>query len=164
MSYVRLNIIDQTQTINDEVHGYFADALVAALTAEPETVEELGAALARFIKPQSEGSPFAGFREGEDFEAYDAGVVVIDLVARVVAADSSSPLTKLARNLKQKNAGVKSSIESLREIGKPESTMSHLMSRCLILVMVTRLRFSAKALKLILSKADSPSTGNLAEQ
>ncbi|OLE54352.1 MAG: hypothetical protein AUG51_08770 [Acidobacteria bacterium 13_1_20CM_3_53_8] len=89
MSYVRLNIIDQTQTINGEVHGYFGDALMAALTAEPETVEELALALARFIKPQGDSSPFAGFREGEDFEPYDAGVVVIDLGARVVAADSS---------------------------------------------------------------------------
>jgi len=89
MSYIRLNIIDLHQTINGEAHGYFSDALVAALTAEPETVEELGAALARFIKPQSEGSPYAVFREGKDFEPYDAGVVVIDLAARVVAADSS---------------------------------------------------------------------------
>lgn len=89
MSYVRLIVTDQTQTINGEVHGYLGDALVAALTAEPETVEELGWALARFIKPQSEGSPFAGFRKGEDFEPYDAGMVVIDLAARIVAADSS---------------------------------------------------------------------------
>lgn len=89
MSYIRLNIIDQTQTINSEVHGYLGDALVAALTAGPETVEELGLVLARFINPQSDLSPFARFREGENFEPYDAGVVVIDLAARVVAADSS---------------------------------------------------------------------------
>ena len=89
MSYVRLNITDQTQTINDEVHGYFGDALVAALTAEPETVEELGLALARFIKPQGDWSPFAGFRKGENFESYDVGLVVIDLAARVVAIESS---------------------------------------------------------------------------
>jgi hypothetical protein len=59
MSYVRLNITDAEQTINGEVHGYLGDAVVAALTAEPETVEELGLALARFVKPQSDGSPFA---------------------------------------------------------------------------------------------------------
>lgn len=41
MSYVRLNITDPTQTINDEIHGYLGDALVAALTAEPEMVGEL---------------------------------------------------------------------------------------------------------------------------
>jgi hypothetical protein len=59
MKLVRLNMTDKTQTINDEVHGYLCDALVAALTAEPETIEELGVALARFVKPQSDGSPFA---------------------------------------------------------------------------------------------------------
>jgi hypothetical protein len=89
MSYVRLNITDKRQTIHDDVHGYFGDALVAALAAEPETVKELGAALARFIKPVSDGSPFERFKEGGDFEPYDAGVVVIDLAARVVASDSS---------------------------------------------------------------------------
>jgi hypothetical protein len=89
MSYVRVNITDQTQTIHDDVHGYFGDALIAALTAEPESVEELGVALARFIKPQSDGSPFERFKQGGDFEPYDAGVVVIDLAARVVASDSS---------------------------------------------------------------------------
>jgi hypothetical protein len=88
MSYIRLNVTDQTQSISGEVHGYFGGALVAALTAEPETVGEL-AALARFIKPEGESSPFARFREGEDFEPYDAGVLVIDLAARVVAVDSS---------------------------------------------------------------------------
>ncbi|MGB9179225.1 MAG: hypothetical protein WCB68_08250 [Pyrinomonadaceae bacterium] len=89
MSYVRLNIIDAEHTINGEVHGYFGDALVAAMTAESETVEELGLALGRFIKPLSDSSPFACFRKGENFEPYDAGVVVIDLAGRVVAVDSS---------------------------------------------------------------------------
>jgi hypothetical protein len=42
MSYIRLNITDQNQTIHNEVHGYFDDSLVAALTAELETNEELG--------------------------------------------------------------------------------------------------------------------------
>ena len=89
MSYIRLNITDAEQAINGEAHGYLGDALVAALTAEPETVEELGLALARFIKPLSDSSPFARFQKGENFEPDDAGIVVIDLAARVVAVDSS---------------------------------------------------------------------------
>jgi hypothetical protein len=89
MSEVRLNIIDREQAISGAFHGYLGDALVAALTAEPETVDELAAALARFIKPLTDSSPFAWFQRGENFEPYDAGVVVIDLAARVVAADSS---------------------------------------------------------------------------
>lgn len=89
MSYIRLNIIDKTQTINGEVQGYLSAALVAALTAEPETIDELSLALARFIKLLRDLSPFAWFQKGESFEPYDAGVVVIDLAARIVAVDSS---------------------------------------------------------------------------
>jgi len=50
---------------------------VAALTAEPESVRELAAALARFIGPVCDSSPFAPFREGEDLEPFDAGVVLV---------------------------------------------------------------------------------------
>ena len=89
MSYVRLNIIDNEQTISGEVHGFLGDALVAALTAEPETVGELAAALGRFIKPASEWPVFQGFAGHELFEPYDAGVLVIDLAARVVAVEST---------------------------------------------------------------------------
>lgn len=41
MSYIRLNITDQKQTLHDEVHGSFGDVILAALTAEPETIDEL---------------------------------------------------------------------------------------------------------------------------
>lgn len=96
MSHVRLNITDRNQTISGEVHGFFGDALVASLAAEPETVEELALALARFIKPHSDLSPFHGFAKRENLEPDDAGVLVIDLTARVVAVDSSysSPSVK----------------------------------------------------------------------
>jgi hypothetical protein len=71
------------------VHGFFGDALVAALTAEPETIEELRLAVARFVKPVTDSSPFHDFREEENFEPYDAGILIIDLAGRLVATDSS---------------------------------------------------------------------------
>ena len=89
MSYIRLNIIDNRQAISGEVHGFLGDALVAALTGEPETVGELATALGRFIKPASDWPVFQGFAGHELFEPYDAGVLVIDLAARAVAVDSS---------------------------------------------------------------------------
>lgn len=92
MSYIRLNIIDQTQTISGEVHGSVGDAVVAALAAEPETVDELALALARFVKPQSDQSPFHWFQEGENLAPYDAGILVVDLAARIVAVDSTYSL------------------------------------------------------------------------
>jgi hypothetical protein len=88
MSYVRLNITDQNRTTSGDVHGYVCDAFVAALTAEPETIEELELALGRFIS-RDDWSPLAGFFEGENLEPYDAGIVVINLAARLVAIDST---------------------------------------------------------------------------
>ena len=89
MSYIRLNIIDNEQAISGEVHGFLGDALVAALTAEPETVGELAEALGRFIKPASDWPVFQGFAGHELLEPYDAWVLVIDLAARVVAVEST---------------------------------------------------------------------------
>jgi hypothetical protein len=117
MSYLRINVIDQTQTISGEVHGSEGDALVAALAAEPETIDELAIAFARFTQssnlqhqphtslgnqeqslPIEDGevssthyheSPFRRFARYENLEPYDAGILVIDLAARVVAIDST---------------------------------------------------------------------------
>lgn len=92
MSYVRLNIIDKNRTISGDIYGAEGDAVVAALTAEPETIEELALAMARFSKRSHDSPPFAWFHKGEDFEPYDAGILVVDLAARVVAVESTYSL------------------------------------------------------------------------
>jgi hypothetical protein len=89
MSSIRINILDSEQTINGEIHGSVGDTIVAALTAEPETIDELALALERFIPRESDLSPFHYFSKYENFEPYDAGVVVVDLAARVIAVDST---------------------------------------------------------------------------
>lgn len=89
MSEIRINIIDERQTICGKMHGSFGDALVAALTAEPETAVELETALERFVERESDWSPFRSFHRVENFEPYDAGLLVIDLAAKVVMADST---------------------------------------------------------------------------
>jgi hypothetical protein len=93
LSEVRLNIIDGERSVNGTCHGSVADAAVAALSVEPETLAELEAGLGRFIKPFREESRFAAFHAGENFEPWDAGIVILDLAARMVAVDSlySSP-------------------------------------------------------------------------
>lgn len=48
MSEIRINIIDQNQTISGEMNGSFGYVLIASLTAEPETIGELETALQRF--------------------------------------------------------------------------------------------------------------------
>jgi hypothetical protein len=89
MSEVRLNILDVNHSINGTTHGSVADAALAALSAEPETIEELQDAMARFIKPIDNSQPFSLFEEGTDDRPWDAGVVFFDLAARVAAAESS---------------------------------------------------------------------------
>ncbi|CAN5562677.1 hypothetical protein BH10ACI1_BH10ACI1_11140 [soil metagenome] len=89
MSEIRINIIDDFQTISGEIHGSFGDILVASLTAEPETVEELEIATERFIKRESDWSVFRLFKKYEDFEPHDAGLLVIDLATKIIMVDST---------------------------------------------------------------------------
>jgi len=89
MSELRLNILDAGGAICGTVHSSVADAAVAALSAEPETIEELQDAMARFIKPVNDCQPFAVFDAGTNDEPWDAGIIFIDLAARIVAAESS---------------------------------------------------------------------------
>lgn len=89
MSCIRLNLTDHDRTISGEVHGSIGDAVVASLSAEPETIHELELALARFSKPTGDSSHLAWLGAGENYEPYDAGIVIVDLAARVVAIDST---------------------------------------------------------------------------
>ena len=90
MSEVRLNLTDSEQTISGTIHASVADRAVAALSAEPETIAELQAALARFEKRTANTGPFAWFRSGAiDNRPWDAGIVIIDLAARIVAFEST---------------------------------------------------------------------------
>ena len=61
MSEVKLNLVDAERVLHGTIHGSVADSCVAALSAEPETIAELDAALARYIKPRDAGSEFASF-------------------------------------------------------------------------------------------------------
>jgi len=109
MSEIKLILVDAERVVHGTIHGSVAHACVAALSAEPETVAELEAALARYIKPRDAGSCFASLRSEIlpasspsdvvgtfassrfrfDTEPWDAGIMVIDLAARIVACESS---------------------------------------------------------------------------
>ncbi|HJT34844.1 MAG TPA: hypothetical protein VJ783_22645 [Pirellulales bacterium] len=92
MSQIRLVVRDAQRDLHGTPHGSDADRLIAALSAEPETLDELSAAMARFCHVRESGF-FAGFSPGIDEEPYDAGLMVVDLAARMVVCDStySSP-------------------------------------------------------------------------
>lgn len=106
MSEVKLILVDASRVVHGRIHASVGDACVAALSAEPETVAELEAAMARYIKPRNEQRAFALFqwesipstapsdavpdsRLAFDVTPWDAGIVVIDLAARIVANESS---------------------------------------------------------------------------
>lgn len=93
MSEVRLVIREEGSDWSGIVHGSSADRAIAALSADPVTLTELEAACARFEKPIPNRSFFANLSAGFCDEPHDAGIVVIDLVARLVVVDStySSP-------------------------------------------------------------------------
>jgi hypothetical protein len=94
MSEVMLTIIDAERAIHDTQHSSVAEAVIAALAAEPETIAELEIALARFRRLTPERTLFTAFFQGVSEVSWDAGIVIIDLPARMIAAESTyfSPL------------------------------------------------------------------------
>ena len=91
MSEIKLNLLDSHTLVVGTVHGSTGDRLVAALSAEPETIEELEAAFKRFEKDgQVFGIPPCHSKRCEiDDRPWDAGILVIDLAARIVACEST---------------------------------------------------------------------------
>jgi hypothetical protein len=89
MSELKINILDAGRAINGTLHGSLADSILAGLAAEPETIEELEDAMARFARPAPNARHLAGFVDGVSNEPWDAGIVFVDLAARVFAAESS---------------------------------------------------------------------------
>jgi hypothetical protein len=108
MSELRLNIRDRQTTINGSVDEGLADAVIAALSAEPETIAELDAALDRFVKRTGDLRPFGLFDQGLCSEPLGAGIIIVDIAARIVAAESSS-WTLLAQGQMQYQDGSDSS-------------------------------------------------------
>ncbi len=89
MSEIRLNVLDGGKAVVATIDVGVADAALAALSAEPETIEELEEAAARFIRPVDNVPLLAAFVSGTNEVPWDAGILFIDLAARVVAAESS---------------------------------------------------------------------------
>jgi hypothetical protein len=93
MSEVRLVVRDNNREWSGVIHGDSADLAIAALSADPATLGELSAACARFARPMPNRQFFANLLPGLCDEPHDAGLVVIDLIARLVVVDTtySSP-------------------------------------------------------------------------
>lgn len=93
MSEVRLVIRELNQDWSGTIHGSSADRAIAALSADPTTLDELERAFGRFEEPSKGFRPLSNLRRGSCDTPYDAGLVVIDLIARLIVVEStySSP-------------------------------------------------------------------------
>jgi hypothetical protein len=93
MSEVRLVVREAGQDWSGTIHGSCAERAIAALSADSVTLAELESACARFAKPTPGRPFFANLSPGFCDQPYDAGIVIIDLVAQLVVVDStySSP-------------------------------------------------------------------------
>lgn len=88
MSEVRLVVRDAQRDIWGDTHGGVAQCVIAALSVEPETIGELELGMERFAAPPK-GGHFRSFGRGVNDQPHDAGVVVVDLAARLLACDTT---------------------------------------------------------------------------
>ena len=77
MSEVKLNLVDAERVLHGTIHGGVVEACVAALSAEPETIAELEAALARYIKPRNADGYFSCFYSTNCPTAYSTVTIEI---------------------------------------------------------------------------------------
>ena len=82
MSEVRLVVREEGRDWSGTIHGSCADRAVAALSADPVTLEDLEVAVGRFAKTDPKRRFFANLSPGLCAEPYDEGLMVIDLAAR----------------------------------------------------------------------------------
>jgi hypothetical protein len=87
-----VSIIDADRAVHDAMPAGMADTILAALAAEPETLEELQTAVARYDRHIVREGFLQALAEGVNEETWDAGVMIIDLPARLVVADTEPAL------------------------------------------------------------------------
>ncbi len=89
MSEVKLVVRDANEDRSGTVHGSRVDYFIAALGADPVSLAELTAAMDRYTLESPSDGYLSLFGRSIDDQPWDAGVVVIDLAARLVVVDSS---------------------------------------------------------------------------
>ena len=85
MSEIMLTVRDRTRAVHGVVASEVWDAVVAALGAEPETLEELHTALGRFIHPSRTEGFFVDWASGVCDRSWTEGLCFVDLRARWIA-------------------------------------------------------------------------------
>jgi hypothetical protein len=97
-SEVMVTIIDAERALHGIMPAWRADMVLASLVAEPETLEELEDAIARYdVSIISEGF-LKHLETGVNETPWDAGVVIIDLTARLIAGETEPAIYKPERH------------------------------------------------------------------
>lgn len=79
-----IRVLEEDRTLSLEVHDGLADVVLAALSAEPATIDELREALGRYLEPEVVAFIFRASAEGPARRVPDGGHLIIDLAARLV--------------------------------------------------------------------------------
>ncbi|MFM7115897.1 MAG: hypothetical protein ACKO0N_04615 [Planctomycetota bacterium] len=88
MSTVRLLVRASNGNWSGIVPSRLASRTIAALSADPASFEELQAAIRRFVGYPAGSEPLAELVPGDWDTPHDRGIVVLDLVARMIAANT----------------------------------------------------------------------------
>lgn len=89
MSEMRLTIIDSEQAITGRLHGSVVQRVFAGLAADPATIDDLRRSFGRYAAIPENADPFAGFQPLVSDRPYDAGVMIVEMPARLVVCESS---------------------------------------------------------------------------
>jgi len=89
---VMVTIIDAHRALHDAMPVGIANYVLAALTAEPETLEELETAMTRYDRITAREGFVHRLHEGLNEEPWDSGVLIVDLPARLIVAETEPVL------------------------------------------------------------------------
>src|SRR5688572_26101560 len=110
MSEIKLVLRDENRNVSLICHGSDAHRAVAALSADPVTIEELEAALRRFMNVEP-GEFLGGAGKYLDDQPWDSGLVVIDLTAQLIVVDSTYFDTRHSGRVRYRNDNEATDIE-----------------------------------------------------
>src|SRR6266404_4304364 len=84
MNDIMLTLRDDARAIHGAIDDLRLDYIVAALSADPETIAELQDALARFLPAAAERALLDGWESGIRAEPCESGLAIVDLAARLI--------------------------------------------------------------------------------
>ncbi|MHB8863821.1 MAG: hypothetical protein ACYC6N_15570 [Pirellulaceae bacterium] len=91
MLQTMVSLVDVERTIHVQVHEGLVDIALAALSAEPVTIDELRAAMARYVEPDVVEHFFDQAGEGLASRSTEGGHLIIDFTACLVANSTCVP-------------------------------------------------------------------------